>query len=87
MMIDVRRKGVTGVPFVVIDNKWAVSGGQSADTYEQVRVYSELPCLATFPHTHTHTPQIFTKIANTQSDKPVSPPQVPAAPTCPVGEQ
>ncbi|TCD62122.1 hypothetical protein EIP91_007459 [Steccherinum ochraceum] len=36
MMIDVRRKGVTGVPFVVIDNKWAVSGGQSADTYTQI---------------------------------------------------
>lgn len=38
MMIDVRKKGVTGVPFVVIDSKWAVSGGQSAETYVQVRV-------------------------------------------------
>ncbi|THH31448.1 hypothetical protein EUX98_g2740 [Antrodiella citrinella] len=36
MMIDVRKKGVTGVPFVVIDSKWAVSGGQSADTYVQI---------------------------------------------------
>ncbi|KAH8100070.1 thioredoxin-like protein [Cristinia sonorae] len=36
MMVDVRRKGVTGVPFVVIDGKWAVSGGQSADTYVQI---------------------------------------------------
>jgi len=64
MMIDVRRKGVTGVPFVVIDNKWAVSGGQSAETYVQ----------------------IFNKIANTQSDKPASPPQIPAAPTCNTNE-
>ncbi|KAI0783585.1 thioredoxin-like protein [Abortiporus biennis] len=37
MMIEVRKKGVTGVPFVVIDGRWAVSGGHSADTYVQVR--------------------------------------------------
>ncbi|CAL1716474.1 unnamed protein product [Somion occarium] len=36
MMLDVRKKGVTGVPFVVIDGKWAVSGGQSAETYVQI---------------------------------------------------
>ena len=36
MMVDVRKKGVTGVPFVVIDGRWAVSGGQSAETYVQV---------------------------------------------------
>ncbi|KAI0077036.1 thioredoxin-like protein [Panus rudis PR-1116 ss-1] len=36
MMMEVRRKGVTGVPFVVIDGKWAVSGGQSAETYVQI---------------------------------------------------
>lgn len=36
MMLDVRRKGVTGVPFVVIDGRWAVSGGQSAETYVQI---------------------------------------------------
>lgn len=38
-MVEVRRKGVTGVPFVVIDGKWAVSGGQSAETYVQVRLF------------------------------------------------
>ncbi len=36
MMFDVRKKGVTGVSFVVIDGRWAVSGGQSAETYVQV---------------------------------------------------
>lgn len=36
MMTDARRKGVNGVPFVVIDGKWAVSGGQTAEVYAQV---------------------------------------------------
>jgi len=38
----VRAKGITGVPFVIIDGKWAVSGGQSADVYVQV---SKLCCV------------------------------------------
>lgn len=29
-------RGVTGVPFAVIDDKWAVSGSQSKDVYEEV---------------------------------------------------
>ncbi|KAG8988776.1 hypothetical protein FRB94_000423 [Tulasnella sp. JGI-2019a] len=29
-------RGVSGVPFTVIDDKWAVTGGQSADVYEQI---------------------------------------------------
>jgi predicted DsbA family dithiol-disulfide isomerase len=37
MMEESRINGVTGVPFTVIDGKWAVSGGQSADVYVQVR--------------------------------------------------
>lgn len=37
MMTEARRKGVNGVPFVVIDGKWAVSGGQTAEVYTQVR--------------------------------------------------
>ena len=41
-MVEVRRKGVTGVPFVVIDGKWAVSGGQSAETYVQVVLFISL---------------------------------------------
>ena len=36
MMTEARRKGVNGVPFVVIDGKWAVSGGQTAEVYSQV---------------------------------------------------
>lgn len=36
MMQEARINGVTGVPFTVIDGKWAVSGGQSADVYVQV---------------------------------------------------
>jgi predicted DsbA family dithiol-disulfide isomerase len=32
-----RAKGITGVPVVVIDGKWAVSGGQSSEVYVQVR--------------------------------------------------
>ncbi|EAU85377.1 hypothetical protein CC1G_07071 [Coprinopsis cinerea okayama7 len=31
-----RAKGVTGVPITVIDEKWAVSGGQSSDVYVQI---------------------------------------------------
>jgi len=29
--------GISGVPFTVIDGKWAVSGGQSWDVYYKVR--------------------------------------------------
>lgn len=36
MMTEARRKGVNGVPFVVIDGKWAVSGGQTAEVYSQI---------------------------------------------------
>ncbi|THH02758.1 hypothetical protein EW026_g108 [Hermanssonia centrifuga] len=36
MMTEARRKGVNGVPFVVIDGKWAVSGGQTAEVYTQI---------------------------------------------------
>ena len=35
---EAREKGVTGVPFTIIDGKWAVSGGQSAPVYVKVRV-------------------------------------------------
>lgn len=31
-----RAKGITGVPVIVIDGKWAVSGGQSSDVFVQV---------------------------------------------------
>lgn len=31
-----RAKGITGVPVIVIDGKWAVSGGQSSDVFVQI---------------------------------------------------
>ncbi|KAH7101785.1 thioredoxin-like protein [Auriculariales sp. MPI-PUGE-AT-0066] len=31
-----KSNGVTGVPFTIIDNKWAVGGGQSPDVYYQI---------------------------------------------------
>ena len=34
---EARAKGVTGVPFTIIDGKWAVSGSQSASVYVKVR--------------------------------------------------
>jgi len=30
------KRGVTGVPFAVIDEKWAVSGSQTKDVYEEI---------------------------------------------------
>lgn len=38
MMAEARKKGVTGVPFTIIDGRWAVIGGQTAEVYIQVRV-------------------------------------------------
>jgi hypothetical protein len=37
MCDEARAKGITGVPLVVIDGKWAVSGGQSSEVFVQVR--------------------------------------------------
>jgi len=31
-----RAKGITGVPVIVIDGKWAVSGGQTSDVFVQI---------------------------------------------------
>ncbi|KAJ7221020.1 thioredoxin-like protein [Mycena haematopus] len=36
MCDEARAKGITGVPLVVIDGKWAVSGGQSSDVFVQI---------------------------------------------------
>jgi predicted DsbA family dithiol-disulfide isomerase len=36
LMTEARKKGVNGVPFVVIEGKWAVSGGQTAEVYAQI---------------------------------------------------
>ncbi|TFY73955.1 hypothetical protein EWM64_g10057 [Hericium alpestre] len=37
---EARGKGVTGVPFTIIDGKWAVSGGQMAPVY--VKIFNKL---------------------------------------------
>ncbi|KAH9930029.1 thioredoxin-like protein [Fomitopsis serialis] len=36
MMSEARKKGVTGVPFTIIDGRWAVIGGQTAEVYIQI---------------------------------------------------
>ena len=36
MSAAARAKGITGVPIIIIDGKWAVSGGQSSEVYVQV---------------------------------------------------
>ena len=48
-------EGISGVPFTVVCNKWAISGGQSADVYYDVSLYicfcsslltAAIPCYA-----------------------------------------
>lgn len=36
MCAEARTKGIKGVPMVIIDGKWAVSGGQSSDVFIQI---------------------------------------------------
>jgi len=36
MCDDARNKGITGVPVIIIDGKWAIGGGQSADVFIQI---------------------------------------------------
>lgn len=43
---DAQKKGITGVPFTVIDGKWAVSGGQTADMYLKVVILHMLLALS-----------------------------------------
>ena len=35
---EARAKGVTGVPFTIIDGRWAVSGGQPAPVFVKVSI-------------------------------------------------
>lgn len=34
-----QQSGVTGVPFVLLDGKWAISGSQTEDVYYPVRPF------------------------------------------------
>jgi len=36
MCDDARSKGITGVPVIIIDGKWAISGGQPSDVFIQI---------------------------------------------------
>lgn len=50
MAAEARKKGVTGVPFTIINGRWAVSGGQTAEVYGQVHCRSRFgsPCTDRF---------------------------------------
>jgi hypothetical protein len=58
MCDEARAKGITGVPLVVIDGKWAVSGGQSSEVFVQVRPWFRL-CQSAY----MSIVQIFQKLA------------------------
>ena len=42
MVSCAQRNGVSGVPLAVIDGRWAISGGQTADVFYQVRALPSL---------------------------------------------
>ncbi|KAF8477776.1 thioredoxin-like protein [Russula ochroleuca] len=50
---EARAKGVTGVPFTIIDRKWAISGGQSAPVF--VAIFSKLAEAAGSPSSQLST--------------------------------
>ncbi|TFK49506.1 thioredoxin-like protein [Heliocybe sulcata] len=53
MIADTKAKGITGVPFTIIDGKWAVSGGQTADVY--VQIFTKLASMEVPTPTETAT--------------------------------
>jgi hypothetical protein len=56
-MNDARMHGVTGVPFVVINGKWAISGAQTADVYYQVRFPRRFPRRSLTPRRAADLPE------------------------------
>jgi predicted DsbA family dithiol-disulfide isomerase len=45
MIDEAKKKGVTGVPLVIIDGKWAVAGAQSSEVFIQVMFcFTRLRC-------------------------------------------
>lgn len=44
---EAKGKGINGVPLILIDNKWAVSGGQSSDVL--VKIFQKMADPATLP--------------------------------------
>ncbi|THH21290.1 hypothetical protein EW146_g234 [Bondarzewia mesenterica] len=51
---EARAKGVTGVPFTIIDGKWAVSGGQTADVF--VKIFKKLAQTPDSSPSHSEAP-------------------------------
>lgn len=57
MVEAARANGVNGVPFIIIDGKWALNGVQPVDCYIQVSLFLSLPSPTNVPW------QIFRKLA------------------------
>jgi predicted DsbA family dithiol-disulfide isomerase len=58
---EARERGVTGVPFTIIDGKWAVSGSQSVPTF--VKIFNKLSETPTVPPSQSTTPVPVTAVA------------------------
>jgi len=58
---EARAKGVTGVPFTIIDGKWAVSGSQSVPVY--VKIFNKLSENPTVLPSQSTTPVPVTAVA------------------------
>ncbi|OCH94403.1 thioredoxin-like protein [Obba rivulosa] len=54
MMADARRKGVTGVPYTVIQNKYAAGGGLTSEVY--IQIFKKLAQTEHTPSTPLSTP-------------------------------
>ena len=64
---EARKGGISGVPVLIIDGKWAISGGQTRDVYLQVN-FLDTPISdqssLTYDQSSLHTTQIFKKLAS-----------------------
>jgi len=58
---EARAKGVSGVPFTIIDGKWAVSGSQTAPVF--VKIFNKLSETPTVPPSQSTTPVQVTAVA------------------------
>lgn len=62
MINESKKKGISGVPFIVINGKWAVSGGQTAEIFAQI--FQKLAnCEPTTPRPTHAAPPAVTKPA------------------------
>jgi predicted DsbA family dithiol-disulfide isomerase len=57
MAEEARSRGISGIPFTVIEGKWAVSGGKSADVY--VQIFQKMAtCNSKSPVSGTISPEV-----------------------------